>query len=208
MPRIIIQLKRTKLSRAIVLNKVFILDVDGILNYYPSDFMEWCKLHYGIQGEQFESIKALDAYKDFKLEYRKSGDKIKQKLRKGVPELLNWLRKNKWLVWVVTSRPDVLSNHRVTIEWLALNNVDYDRIFFCDHKFAALEDYISEEIEILAMLDDQPKFLNNVAIEVGLRFNRIRFCGFCLTNELYGESSHHSNINSIEQVVEGLNDFN
>lgn len=114
-------------------NKIAIIDIDGVLNYYPQTQLDFFNttLHtnYKTLKEAKENLSYL-AYKKMKELYRNSEYKHDAKPRKGAEDFLKELKLRNYLIYVITSRQlfkdDMLPK---TITWLQKNNLIYDYIY-------------------------------------------------------------------------------
>lgn len=113
--------------------KKAIVDIDGVLNYYPQTFIDFMNDTYGYNFKTLKEIKQLvpyELYKKYKSIYRQSSYKNDCKPREGAEQLLQTLRSKGYLIYIVTARPlfqyDLLAN---TILWLKKNNLIYDYIY-------------------------------------------------------------------------------
>lgn len=113
--------------------KIAIIDIDGVLNYYPATFLNFI---YACTKQRFVTL--LDAkntipykqYKELKSEYRKSKYKHAAKPRSGAKELLQYLHKHNYLIYIITSR-ELYKDKMLqdTILWLRRNKLIYDFIY-------------------------------------------------------------------------------
>ena len=159
------------------MNKIFILDIDGVLNYFPIDFLLWVELNYGYKNLMIDELRRKPNYREIKNNYRMCGVKKKQLVRDGVHALIEAVRKQGFLIWIVTSRPDISENHPNTRIWLNVNKVDFDELIFCREKYPSVQTKLSNNVECIAMLDDQEVFLQNIRSGLAIDFPDIRFIG-------------------------------
>lgn len=113
--------------------KKAIVDIDGVLNYYPQTFIDFMNEVYDYNFKTLKEIKQsipYEDYKQYKSIYRQSSYKNDCVPREGAEQLLKGLRDNGYLIYIVTARPlfqyNLLEN---TITWLKKNNLVYDYIY-------------------------------------------------------------------------------
>lgn len=113
--------------------KIAIIDIDGVLNYYPRTFLDFVsnttEQNFNTLLEAKNSI-PYEKYKELKRRYRKSEYKHNAKPRVGAKALLQYLHKHNYLIYIITSRElykdKMLQN---TILWLRRNKLIYDFIY-------------------------------------------------------------------------------
>ena len=113
--------------------KVAIIDIDGVLNYYPQIQIDFFNdtLHTNFQtlSECKEKLSYTN-YRKMKEMYRNSEYKHDAVPREGAKEFLKELRNKGYLIYIVTARQlfkeNMLQN---TIEWLQKNDLIYDYIY-------------------------------------------------------------------------------
>ena len=117
--------------------KKAIVDIDGVLNYYPQTFIDFMNEVYNFDFKTLKEIKQTipyETYKKYKAMYRQSEYKNDCQPREGAEQLLKALKANGYLIYIVTARPlfkyNLLEN---TIIWLNKNNLIYDYIY-CTQK--------------------------------------------------------------------------
>lgn len=142
--------------------KKAIIDIDGVLNYYPKTFIDFCKtknIYYSTLQEIKEAI-SYNQYKQLKEEYRQSDFKHNAKIRKGSKELIQYLQKNNYLIYIITSRPLFKNNQlEKTICWLKNNKIHYDYIYCTIKKdFTIFEKF--GHIDLI--IEDNIDNLNNI----------------------------------------------
>lgn len=139
------------------MSKLCIVDIDGVLNYYPECFVEFvndkleknCMFLYGSKFRDLREIKKVipfEVYKNIKEEYRISEFKENLKVRVNAKKMLRTLKENGYLIVLMTSRP-IFENQRVfelTVNWLNKNGLAYDDLFFTDKKNYAIMKYFNE----------------------------------------------------------------
>ena len=117
--------------------KKAVIDIDGVLNYYPQTQIDYFNSCLGTEYKTLSEIKESLSYKDYKYyktEYRMSGFKHDAKPSKGAKKLLKYLRNNNYLIYIITARELFKYNQlEKTILWLNKNNLCYDYIY-CTQK--------------------------------------------------------------------------
>lgn len=113
--------------------KKAIVDIDGVLNYYPQTFIDFMNEVYNFDFKTLKEIKQTipyETYKKYKSIYRQSSYKNDCSPREGAEQLLKTLKAKGYLIYIVTARPlfqyNLLEN---TISWLKKNNLVYDYIY-------------------------------------------------------------------------------
>lgn len=117
--------------------KKAIIDIDGVLNYYPETQIDYFNLCLNSKFKTLSEIKesiSYSLYKSLKTEYRQSGFKHNTIPRKGAKELLKYLHSNGYLIYIITARELFKYNQlEKTILWLNNNKLYYDYIY-CTQK--------------------------------------------------------------------------
>ena len=75
--------------------KKAVIDIDGVLNYYPQTQIDYFNLCLGTNYKTLSEIKEAVSYKDYKYyktQYRMSGFKHNAKPSKGASKLLKYLQ--------------------------------------------------------------------------------------------------------------------
>jgi hypothetical protein len=181
----------------IVLNKLFIVDIDGVINNYPDHLLNYAKERYGLNVDNITDLKNNKKYKEIKLSYRISGAKLNQEIRPEALEFIKKIKSNSWAVWIVTSRPDVSKNHENTRLWLSENQVFYDRLIFCRNKFFSIKGELDDALCEFSMIDDQKNFLENVIEGMKVYYPKIKSNFY-----LYGSESENKIIKTIYDFSE------
>lgn len=117
--------------------KKAIIDIDGVLNSYPKTQIDYFNNALNTNYKTLDEIKrslSYNDYKYFKSLYRQSGFKHNAKPSKGAKKLLKYLRKNNYLIYIITARELFKYNQlERTILWLQTNDLCYDYIY-CTQK--------------------------------------------------------------------------
>lgn len=170
--------------------KFAIIDIDGVLSEYPNkifyDFV------YNKIGKRFNSLEEVInsigriKYSELKLEFRLSGLKKKYKLRTESLEVINFLKKNDYVITLITSRPNIYKNIKYTREWLNDNKVNYDHLFFTKSKGAVYLDI--ENYNNVIVIDDEYK-----GLEEYIGNKNVKLFKFGMHNKLYTNIYHINN---------------
>lgn len=140
-----------------------VIDIDGVLNYYPQTFIDYCNHVTGNSFRTLLEVKNSLSYNDYKRlkhEYRCSSFKHDAKVASGAHELFEYLKNNDYLIYIVTSRQlfadDCLEN---TIKWLKKNDLHYDYIYCSVKKdFTIFEKFGHVDI----VVEDNVDNINNI----------------------------------------------
>lgn len=132
---------RKELKREICFNqdmKCAVIDIDGVLNYYPSTYISFVNDTLGTSFKTLSEMKLeipFTQYEDLKKAYRKSSYKHDAKPRDGACEFLHFLQRHDYLIYIVTSR-DLFKYNQLekTILWLQKNDLHYDYLYRSDKK--------------------------------------------------------------------------
>lgn len=113
--------------------KVAVIDIDGVLNYYPQIQLDYFNNTLRTSFKTLKEAKeclSYNNYKKMKEMYRNSEYKHDACPREGAREFLKELRQKGYLIYIITSRQlfknDMLQK---TIEWLQKNDLIYDYIY-------------------------------------------------------------------------------
>lgn len=113
--------------------KKAVIDIDGVLNNYPETSIAFCNSYLGTNFTTLEEMKTALSYKEYKLmreEYIKSAFKHDAPLREGAKELIDYLKRKGYLIYIITSRQLFKENQlEKTILWLKKHKIDYDYIY-------------------------------------------------------------------------------
>lgn len=113
--------------------KKAVIDIDGVLNNYPETSISFCNHYLGTSFTTLEEMKmslTFREYKDMRKNYIRSSHKHDAALKEGAKELIDYLRKNDYLIYIVTSRQLFKENQlEKTILWLKKHQIDYDYIY-------------------------------------------------------------------------------
>jgi uncharacterized HAD superfamily protein len=114
--------------------KICAIDLDGVLCEYPNDWICYVREKTDLDVTTLVESKAglsWTQYEDLKKQYRLSGRKSRLKVVSGAQELLNNLRKQGYLIIILTSRPiyEYPEVFRDTLLWLKNNKIAHDLLF-------------------------------------------------------------------------------
>lgn len=143
--------------------KIAIIDIDGVLNYYPQTFLDFLYKEKNCKYETLNSAKESISYAEYKIlksKYRNSDYKHDAEPRKGSSELLYYLRENNYLIYIITAR-ELYKNDMLekTICWLKKNNLIYDFIYMSKKKdFTIFEKF--KNIDLI--IEDNVDNINNI----------------------------------------------
>jgi len=146
--------------------KIVALDLDGVLVQYPYawvDFINRRTINKFDSLNQAKNKIPYTEYKKLKREYRTSGIKACLPLIEGATELTQHLRKNGYIIIILTARPiyEIKEVFRDTLLWLKKNNIAYDLLFAGGHdKQNKIAKYFPE-IEFI--IEDNAKIANKIA---------------------------------------------
>lgn len=117
--------------------KKAIIDIDGVLNEYPKTQVNFFNYMLDTEYKTLDEIKnnvSYKEYKELKTEYRQSCFKHNAIPSKGAKQLLKYLKKNNYLIYIITARELFKYNQlEKTIMWLQVNRLHYDYIY-CTQK--------------------------------------------------------------------------
>lgn len=123
--------------------RVCFLDVDGVLNSYPQCWIDYInmKLNAEIRTlDEAKNILSYKTYRDLKREYRESEYKRNLEMRKGGDAFIHFLKRNRYKIVILTSRPFEEHPGLIdgTIKWLNKNHILFDEILFERNKPATV----------------------------------------------------------------------
>lgn len=138
--------------------KVIVIDIDGVLNNYPIEFVAWVNEEYSLNYNCISELKNDPNYKEIKHAYRMSGYKKELSVIENVSKFFDYIYQKNIAVWVVTSRPAINKVINDTKYWLANNDIFYDRIYFTDSKYSVLKK--ETDVDFLAIIEDDVDIIN------------------------------------------------
>lgn len=146
-------------------SKVCVFDIDGVLNYYPTPWINFVNAEKGMVFNNLQEVKnslSYNEYKRLKKLYRESGVKSELKPREGAIELINKLRSQGYLIVIISARPiyDCPSLYKQTTDWLDSRGIQYDNLIFSDRKqFEVIKFYPKMHF----MIEDNLKIANIIS---------------------------------------------
>jgi len=180
------------------MNKIAIIDIDGVLSDYPNDiFFKYIKDKKNLifrNKEEIVNKYGRFEYDRLKNEFRKSGLKQKYKVRENSKKTIDLLRAKGYFITIITSRPLLIENINTTRSWLKKNNFNYDQLFFVRGKSSTFLD--TSNYDEVIVIDDEYKGLIDY-----LGFENIKLYKFGSNNESY------SNIKIVKDWLDIMEDI-
>lgn len=152
--------------------KLYIIDIDGCLNYYPKTKIDFANYYYKLNPPilhlfsrfrtlgQLKSKLSETAYEKMTAAYRLSNYKHKAICNENLAKLIRKWKSEGAFIYIITARQDNSFMQKKTKEWLKDNNIPYDSIAFTRAKQAFLEKcLLSDRFGNATMIDDN---LNNL----------------------------------------------
>jgi hypothetical protein len=150
----------------IVDSPVIALDIDGTLGDYHLHFTRFAEQWTGRKMPNPSTINpglplhkhlhmSKTTYRDCKLAYRQGGMKRSMPVYPGAAEMTNKFRREGAKVAICTTRPYLRLDNidPDTRHWLRRNHIQWDWVFFGEHKYRDLVRQVGAE-NIVAVLDD------------------------------------------------------
>jgi len=179
------------------MNKIAIIDIDGVLSDYPNNvffkFIKDKKNHIFRNKEEIVNKYGRFEYDRLKNEFRRSGLKLKYKVKENSKESIDLLRAKGYFISIITSRPLLIENIYTTRTWLNENKINYDQLFFVRDKASAFLE--TSNYDQVIIIDDEYKGLIDY-----LGFENIQLYKFGFGNEFY------SNIKVVKNWLEIMKD--
>lgn len=150
--------------------KIAVIDIDGVLNYYPQTFLDFVFSQTLNKFETLDDAKnkiSYSYYKNLKQMYRNSDFKNNAKPRKYTKDFLLYLRKHGYLIYIITSR-ELYKNNMLekTICWFNKNELIYDFIYESKKKdFTIFEKFGKIDILVEDSTDNINKIMKICDIE-------------------------------------------
>jgi len=170
-------------------DKNCIIDIDGVLNYYPECFYEWALTYKGVTREQLNN---RVVYEDMKSAYRSSGIKRTLSVNKDSVNALRELKDRGYSIILATDRPYQEYKNIIfdTLYWLDANNIPYDYIFWSRGK--KLVDVMTHVNKVAFIIDDK--------LDIAEDFNNLGAKSYLYTNQYNIDYPHK--IKSIFEIEE------
>ena len=178
-------------------NKICIVDIDGVLNYYPNCWIDFVNKTLNRCFDDLNDVKntlSYNNYKKLKEEYRTSGYKETLPVRAEAKEMLQGLRELGYTIIIISARPVVKypSLYKQTINWLQNNFLIYDNIMFSEFKQYEIikhyphADFIIEDNKLISTI------LSNLGYNV------------LLLNSDYNQGKTNDKVTRIKNLKEAL----
>lgn len=154
-------------------SKIAFIDIDGIINHYPAEFIEFANEQIRFTTTQqriFKTVNQIkvwnyESYKKIKHEYRIHGfEATKSVVRQEAVEIIRLLKSKEYIVVLLTARPYKKYNRLFfdTVQWLKENYIQYDLIFFEREKTKfTLENF--SNCKRMFFIDDDVENINRLA---------------------------------------------
>jgi len=107
-----------------------IIDIDGVLNYYPTCFFDWVFKEYNISKDELMVNRVkYEKYKDL---YRTSGAKRNLPVNEDSVKALYSLKDGGYSIILMTNRPSLEYKNLIfdTMQWLENNDIPYDYLYW------------------------------------------------------------------------------
>lgn len=190
--------------------KKAIIDIDGVLNYYPQTWLDFLEKEKGLKFESLKDVKetlSYKQYKEYKEDYRYSIYKNDAKVRADAKLLFDLLHNKGYLIYIITARPlfkyNLLEN---TILWLQKNELKYDYIYCSQKKdFTIFEKFGHIDLVIEDNCDNIEKIRN-----INGPYNCRYFIVNNKDNMTYGDNPNmYTRVDGLYKILEVLtNDKN
>jgi len=165
--------------------KVAFIDIDGILNHYPKEFIEFVNeknRFIAVDTIIYNTINEIKSanyarYKKLKHEFRLQGfEATKSVVRNEAVDFIKRLKEKGYVVVLLTARPYKKYNRLFfdTVQWLKENYIQYDLIFFEREKAKFTLDNFSN-CKRSIFVDDDIENINRLAnyIETPILFENL-----------------------------------
>lgn len=172
------------------IRKICCIDLDGVLNYYPTCWLDFVNIETGLRFDSKKECKeklSSEKYDFLKDKYRRSDFKANLKIRNGALEFLRHLKDEGYFIVVVTRRPfkdyPLLAN--MTRKWLEKNNIPFDvlekKYIKLLKKFSPLNFHVDDEMEsanYMARISKRVFLFSNDNSEKVVNHKIIKVCDF------------------------------
>ena len=179
--------------------KNVIIDIDGVVNYYPQTILNFCKNEKGIDCETLLELKETVPYRkyqDFKNEYRKSDYKHNADIRKNIKVLIEYFKSQGYFIIFLTARQANESMIQNTIKWLKKNDIYFDYIYFSHKKdLQVYEKFGSTDV----VIDDSVANLEKIS---KLKPNARYYLISNKDNQKYKKSKEIVEINDLLEIIQ------
>jgi len=160
------QYAQTENLRSLQYAPVIVVDLDGTLNTYPSEWLSYLRQETGFTFNTVKQAKKVlhKRYYELKRKYLEGGLETSVAANKKLIDVLNSIKKTRRDIKIVvlTSRPVWLAKryYADTLEWLHKHEVPFDALLW---NFDKAEE-ITEFKKVLFAVEDELIFANNLAI--------------------------------------------
>lgn len=144
--------------------KVVVIDIDGVLNNYPLNFIDY----YKNEGYDYDSIQEfklqnLNKYNEVKHKFRITGQEAYGDINKDIVKYLQKLN-NKYKIILLTARPyeKISRLFSDTLIWVENNQIPCDFLFFSKNKEEWLIKNLNRD-QVKMIIDDQIDNTNKLA---------------------------------------------
>ena len=185
--------------------KLYIVDIDGCLNYYPKTKVDFANYYFNLQRPfrhlflRFKTLDEIktrltkDAYEKMTSAYRKSNYKHQATPNKSLVKMVRyWAKDND--VAIITARSDDGYMQTRTKRWLRKNQIPFKYVLFTKSKQTMLKCFLeSGKYESITMIDDN---LNNLAkcedmYEALLEKDNLAKCNFIWVKHKYNKKHRY-----------------
>lgn len=141
-----------------------VIDIDGVLNYYPTTLIDFYNHELGTNYKTQSEIKnslSFNEYVRLKKLYRQSDYKHNAPVREGAVNFLKYLHENGYMVYIVTSR-DLFKYNQLerTINWFHKNGLYYDYMYRSDKKdYTIFEKFNHVDLVVEDSVDNLEKII-------------------------------------------------
>ena len=153
--------------------KLYIIDIDGCLNYYPKTKIDYANYYFKLEPSYlhpFSRFRTLDqikaklskaAYEKMTEKYRESNYKHKATANLALVKLIRKWHNEGHHISIITAREGSAFMKLRTETWLSNNGIPYHDLVFTKSKQTMLKQLLtSNDYESITMIDDN---LNNLA---------------------------------------------
>lgn len=175
-------------------DKYVVFDIDGVINNYPLNVMEYMKVN---DLNAFKKTNRAE-YRKLKDKFETTGEERHNIVNTSTRDVLNHLSHD-YKIILLTARPyeKISRLYYDTIYWLEKEQITYDYLFFSEHKEDFLiQNFNPEQIEFV--VDDQIDNINKLSntFKSYLLYNKNLYT----KDDLLGVKKNVTIINHIEQL--------
>lgn len=159
------QRRKQEFMKASKNEKVCAIDLDDVLNEWHEFFVSTYNRKNKTNYKTDEQIRANEdpiKYSEFKNWWRESGIKRKIPVKKGAYSLTKYLKKKRYRIVIISSRPykEYFRIFSDTIFWLKENKIEYDDLYFEENKHLKILKHFPN---LKFMIEDNRKYAEQVA---------------------------------------------